>query len=171
MRGSSQGGRFDIRYEVDAMYEGMSDDLYDPVGTTFKWFVYDAASTSVDPIYDVGDPGHGGRHWTGPYRVPVLGARFIQGEASQDKRGMYQSDTLHAVINVSQLQGVLPTLLDDPDLHDKDRFLWRSELWQPIRLWPRGRVSSFTTVVSLDAIQVKDDQLVNDTYFSQFAEP
>lgn len=168
MRGSTQGGRFDIRYEVSSISEGMSDDLYDPAGTVFKWFVYDPGDTSVDPVYDVGDPQHGGRMWKGPYRVPVLGVRFEQGETVQNKRGLYTTDILHAVLNIGQLDKVLFDFGSQGnaiDAHYKDRFLWRGELWEPTKLWARGSISNYRTVVSMDAMQVMDDQIVDDVFF------
>lgn len=171
MRGSGQGGRFDIRYEVDSIYEGMSRDLYDSVGTVFKWFAYAPELTAVDEIYDVGDPGIG-RQWRGPFPVPVLGVRFQQGDTMQNKRGLYTSDALHAVINVGQLDKVIFDFsnLDNADAHYKDRFIWRGALWEPTKLWARGQVAKMRTVLSLDAQQVMGDQIVNDPYFSQFAD-
>lgn len=172
MRGSGQGGRFDIRFDVESMYDGMSRDLYDAAGTVFKWFVYSPEGTTVDPVYDVGDPSTGGRKWKGPFPVPVLGVRFQQGETEQNKRGLYTSDTLHAVLNVGQMDKVIFDFsnLDDADTHYKDRFIFRGELWEPTKLWARGQVAKMRTVLSLDAQQVMPDQLVNDTFFSRFAE-
>lgn len=171
MRGATQGGRFDSRYEVSSMYEGMADELYDPAGVVLVWFVFDPDRTVVDPIYDVGDQPTGGRRWTGPYRVPVLGVRMFQGETAQNKRGFYTSDTLHAVINAGQIEKVLRDIHSNTDIHLKDRFLYRGELWEPTRIWCRGVVKTDYTVVSLDASQVKSEQVVNDFQFLAYADP
>jgi len=47
-------GRFDTDFEINQIHDAISKDLTNPVGSFVQWYVWNAASTNVDPIYDVG---------------------------------------------------------------------------------------------------------------------
>lgn len=168
MRGGGTQGRFDYRHEVDHMYEGMTDDLYQPVGMTLDWWVYNAEATTVDPIYDVAGPTVG-RAWLDPVPVPVLGARLTQQRSEQSQQGFYTSDMLSVVINVGQVDLIVRDLVDNPDPHLSDRFEYKGAIWSPKQIWPRGALRGEYSVVSVQAYQVKPDEMVNDEQFAEYA--
>lgn len=167
MRGGGSQGRFDYRHEVAHMYEGMADDLYQPVGQTLTWWVFDKAGSQVDPIYDVAGPQEG-RVWFEPVPVPVLGARLSQQGSDQSQQGFYTSDELSVVLSVGQVDMIIRDIVDSPDAHLADRFEYKDAIWTPNRIWPRGALRGEFVVVSVSARQVKPDELVNDAAFVDY---
>ena len=178
MRGSKLQGRFSIDYEAKSMYEGISEDLANPVGQEVDWFrwsdtyVDNNYSTVVDDIYDTSSsvPTQG-RRWMLPFKMPVVMAQFVRGTNVMNERGFYVSDTLRIVINVGDVQSLLPTLLSDSNNHIKDRVIYRGEVFVPTRVLPRGAFAYNWSVVTIDCNQLNPEELVNDPQFLKYANP
>lgn len=168
MRADHPGGRFTIEYEIDSIRNGITADLRRPVGQSLEWWVYDAAATTVDPIYDVGD-SDGGRRWKLPIQVPAISAVIFQGQTMENERGFYQSDVARFVLNVADVLRVLPDIVYSPDQHIRDRFVYRREVFTPTRFYLRGLVMDEYAVITMDANQVNAEQLVNDPQFLSYA--
>lgn len=182
MRGGNEStdrnSRFGIQYEAQSMYEGMAEELGGTVGVKVDWFRWDTGyleqnfSTIVDDIYDVSSstPTHG-RRWHLPFKMPVLMAQWIRGTNVMNERGFYVSDTLRLVMNVGDIQRLLPDLLSNSNDHIKDRILYRGEVFVPTRVLPRGSFGYNWAVVTVDCNQVNPEELVNDPQFVNFAAP
>jgi hypothetical protein len=178
MRGSQPGGRFNLDYEAESMYEGIGEELGATVGVQVNWwrwqdyYLQDKYRDIVDSIYDVSSsvPG-GGRRWMLPLRMPVVMAQFIRGTNVMNERGFYVSDTLRLVINVGDAQRLLPGLITDSNIHLKDRVEYRGEIWTPTRVLPRGSFGYRWSVVTVDFNQVNPEELVNDPQFQKYALP
>ena len=168
MRGKDPQGRFDTHFEVFSIYEGMSEDLQGPVGQEVMWYVYDAASTVVDDIYDVGSAVTTGRRFKTPIQVPVVGASIIQGQFLDNDRGFYTSDNLRLVVAVDKMDMAIPGFSTAPDIHLKDRLVYRNEVFKPTLIYPKGHVHSMMTVITIQADQVNPEELVNDPQFSAY---
>jgi hypothetical protein len=176
MRGSKVQGRFKIDYETLSMDEGIVDELRDPVGTAVNWWLWDASALAedyenwVDPIYDVSNQTDGkGRRWNDPFEVPVIMAQQIRGTNVMNERGFYTVDTLRIVIAVADVNRLLPALINDPNVHIKDRVVFQGEVFVPTRVLPRGRYKERYSVVTLDCNQVNPEELVNDPQFQSYA--
>lgn len=167
MRGSNMTGRFTIPDEVLDIRDGMHQDLQMPAGQSVQWWLFDSAQSEKDAIYDVASSTSlEGRAWQKPITVPCLGAMIIQGETHQDDRGFYNVDRLHLTINMDDVRRLLPTLPNGADYHINDRVTFRGQVYQPFQVWARGQVARFYTVLSVDLLQVKNDELVNDPQFA-----
>lgn len=176
MRGAKLQGRFNMDYESKSMYEGIAEDLGGTVGVEVDWFRWqdyflDANYNDiVDDIYDVSSsvPGKG-RRWMLPFKMPVVMAQVIRGTNVMNERGFYVADTLRLVLNVGDVQRMLPGLITDPNVHIKDRVIYRGEVYVPTRVLPRGSFGYRWAVVTVDFNQVNPEELVNDPQFQSLA--
>lgn len=146
---------------------GITEDLRRPVGMQVDWWVFDPVSTTVDPIYDVGSSDIG-RRWLNPIKVPVIVAQVFQGQTIQDERGLYNADVLRFTMNMGETVSFLPDLITNTDLHNKDRVVYRDGVFRPSRIYLRGQVVTTYTILTVDLVQVKSEELVNDMQFQGY---
>jgi hypothetical protein len=177
MRGRRLQGRFSLDYEAKSMYEGIQEDLQHPVGVDVDWFRWSAeyaaanVATFVDDIYDVSSNVYGeGRRWMLPFNMPAVSAQLIRGSNEMNERGFYIVDTLRIVLNVGDVERLVPDMLVNPDTHIKDRILYRGNVFTPTRVLPRGHFGYKWAVVTIDCTEVNADELVNDPQFQQYAQ-
>ena len=167
VRGTNMPGRFRIDDEIANIRDGMQQDLRMPVGQSVQWWVFNQELTTADVVFDVAtDKSPDGRYWDRPFTLPCLSAEVIQGETHHDERGFYNVDRLHLTVSFADIQRLLPDLPNNTDIHLKDRVGFRGALYQPFQIWSRGQVADHYTVVSIDALQVKPDEVVNDPQFA-----
>jgi hypothetical protein len=182
MRGGYEGAdinsRFSMDYEAKSIYEGIAEDLGGTVGVDVSWFRWqnyyleDKYRDVVDDTYDVSNSTPGkGRRWMLPFKMPAVMAQFVRGTNIMNERGFYVTDTLRLVLNVGDVQRMLPSLLTDSNNHIKDRILYRGEVFIPTRVLPRGSFGYKWAVVTIDCNQVNPDELVNDPQFLKYASP
>lgn len=176
MRGSKIKGRFNMDYESKSMYEGIAEDLGGTVGVDVDWFRWqeyyleDNFSTIADPVYDVSSsvPGNG-RRWMLPFNMPTVMAQLIRSTNVMNQRGFYTTSTLRLVLNVGDVERMMPEMLRDPSGHIRDRILYKGEVFTPTRVLPRGAFGYRWAVVTIDCNQVNPEELVNDPQFQQYA--
>lgn len=182
MRGSKLQGRFDIDYEAKSMYEGIAEELGGIVGQEVDWYQWsedyltEHYSTVVDDIYDVSNYSdtngvNNGRRWTKPFKLPTVMAQLIRSTNVMNERGFYVSDTLRLVVNVGDVERLIPQLMDNPSAHIKDRIMFKGEVFVPTRVLPRGAFGYRYAVVTIDCNQVNPEELVNDPQFLPQALP
>jgi hypothetical protein len=180
MRGGRQGtnrnSRFDMDYEALSMYEGIAEELGGTVGVDVGWwrwqdyYLEENYADIVDPIYDVSSSTPTkGKRWMLPFQMPVIMAQFVRGTNVMNERGYYVSDTLRIVINVGDVERLLPSLLTDSNGHIKDRIVYRGEVFIPTRVLPRGSFGYRWSVVTIDCNQLNSEELVNDPQFQKYA--
>ena len=177
MRGSKLPGRFGMDYEAKSMYEGIAEDLGGQVGVEVDWFRWqeyyldENYDTIVDEIYDVSNSSgpSTGRRWMLPFNMPVVMAQVIRSSNIMNQRGFYTSDNLRLVMNVGDVERLIPQMLTTPNLHIKDRILYKGQVYVPSRVLPRGSFGYRYAVVTIDCNQVNPEELVNDPQFKQYA--
>jgi hypothetical protein len=178
MRGSKLQGRFNIDYEASSMYEGIDDDLTSPVGNQVDWFrwqdyyLQENYTTIVDDVYDVASSvATQGRRWMLPFKMPVVMAQFVRGTNIMNQRGFYVTDTLRLVLNIGDVNRLMPDLITNPNNHIKDRIVFKGEVFIPTRVLPRGFFENKYTLVTIDCNQLNPEELVNDPQFQAYALP
>ena len=176
--GGADNGRFTIDYEAKSMYEGIGEELGATVGVDVDWFRWqdyyldENYIAIVDDIYDVSSANSGeGRRWMLPFKFPVIMAQFVRGTNVMNERGFYVTDTLRLVINVGEVERLLPDLITNPNNHIKDRIVYRGEVFVPTRVLPRGAFGYRYTVITVDCNQMNSEELVNDPQFQRYATP
>jgi hypothetical protein len=172
MRAYTPGGRFDADFETTDILAGVDADLKNPVGTSALWYIYDPTTTVLDPIYDVGQNitnTLGGKRWTGPFTIPVVRAVIDQGEAKTSAVGYYNADTLHLTFNIEDVAKFAPNITIRPDANNRDRIVWRGQVYRPFGIQERGIIADRFTILSVDCIQVMPEEMVNDPQFQTYA--
>lgn len=185
MRAYTPGGRFDSEFETNEILSGIEADLTNPVGTSVLWYVYkppvqdangqwitSTTVTDVDPVYDVGSyktNTTGGRKWRDPVRIKAIRAVLKQGQAQLNERGLYAPDVLHAVFDKEYLLRQIPDLLEFPDPLDRDRLVWKGQVYRPYLSQPQGIVLERYTLLSFDCQQVMPEEMINDPQFQDYA--
>ena len=164
-------------YEAKSMYESVAEDLGGTVGVDVDWFQWRSDyldnnyATIVDDIYDVSSSIAGqGRRWVLPFKLPVVMAQIMRSTNIMNERGFYVTDTLRLVVNVGDIQRLIPNMLEDPSSHIKDRIIYRGEVFTPSRVLPRGAFGYRWAVVTIDCNQVNSEELVNDPQFQKYAQ-
>ena len=168
MRSYSPQGRFDADFETDLIEDGIERDLKNPVGTHALWWVYDPATSTIDPIYDTASESFG-RNWKGPYKLPIVRAVISQGKVPQDERGFYNTDSLHLTILGRDIEKIDKNVLNNPDVQNRGRILWKGELFRPYGVQQRGIIAERFTLVVVDCIQIMPEESVNDNMFLDYA--
>ena len=171
-RACSPGGRFTSDFERDSILQGIDADLKNPVGTNALWYIWDSATTTVDPIYDTGgNPATltGGRKWLGPFNLPVIRAIWTQGDVHTSAVGYYNDDTLHLTLNAEDLEAIAPGFFKTPELQLRGRIIWKNQVYRPFGVQERGIISEKYTIITVECIQVMPEEMVNDPQFSHYA--
>jgi hypothetical protein len=172
-------------YESESMYEGIAEDLGGTVGQEVDWYQWSETyleanySVVVDDIYDVSNdvynegatPAGQGRRWSLPIKMPTVMAQIIRSSNVMNERGFYVTDTLRLVVNVGDIQRLIPDVMSNPSDHIKDRIMYHNEVFVPTRVLPRGSFGYQYAVVTIDCNQVNSEELVNDPQFQPFASP
>lgn len=180
MRGSAPKGRFDIDYESASMYEGISEELGGTVGQEVHWWtwasdaVVDAHEAAVyDDLYDVGrnDVVGNGRKWIEPFTLPTISAIIQRGGNVMNDRGFYVTDSLRITVNVADVQRLIPSMIEDPQEHIKDRLVYLGEVYTPTAVLPTGSYGTRWSVVTITCNRVNEEEMVNDPQFLQYASP
>jgi hypothetical protein len=76
---------------------------------------------------------------------------------------------LRLVLNVGDVEKLLPGMLLDPSDHLKDRVVYRGNVFSPSRINPRGHFGYNWAVVTVDLTEVNSEELVNDPQFQYLA--
>lgn len=161
-------GRFDWRYELGNIREGMERDLQKEAGQTIPWYVFDPVATEVDPIYDTGSAA-AGRRWKPAAQVPVLSAIKVEGGENPNNRGLYTVDTLRLVLSVEQARTHgLGALVFDPEKHVVDRVVYEQKVFDVSEVRTRAILTADYAVIGVTCTQVKAEELVNDPQFVAF---
>lgn len=178
MRGTKLQGRFNMDYESKSMYEGIAEDLGGTIGVEVDWWRWQEEYLTtnytdiVDDIYDVSSSVSGkGRRWMLPFKMPVVMAQFIRGTNIMNERGLYVTDTLRLVMNVGDVQRMIPEVITNPNDQIRDRIMYRGQVFVPTRVLPRGSFGYRWAVVTIDCNQVNPEELVNDPQFQKQASP
>lgn len=171
-RACSPGGRFTTDFEAQAISNAINMDLQKPVGTTAQWWIFNSILTAVDPIYDVGNNlplFTGGKKWNGPYSLPVVRAVIKQGQTKTSQQGFYNSDLLHLTINAADIEKLVPGAMLNPDSIDRDRVVWKGQVWRPFQSQQTGVVAEGFVLLSIDLIQVMPEELQYDMDFLNYS--
>ena len=171
-RACSPGGRFTTDFETQAINDAIGMDLQKPVGTIAQWWKFDIDTTSVDPIYDTGTnyPDYdGGKRYTGPFSIPIVRAIIKQGQTKTSQQGFYNADLLHLTVNSTDMEKLIPGSMFNPDDIDRDRVVWKGEIWRPFQAQQAGIVAENFTLLTIDLIQVMPEELQYDMDFLNYS--
>lgn len=165
-------GRFDDRYEIKAIYEGMQEDLQEFIGQYVQWYRFDSENSVEDPIYDVGGTT-GGRRFKTPLTLPVIGVDLEEGVEINTGQGSYTTDICHLVVSYDQAEKAgLRKMKTNWRMFFGDRFVYLDTVFQVRNIQIRGPVGqNFYEVLGIDGWQLNAEELINDPQFHKYAGP
>jgi hypothetical protein len=76
---------------------------------------------------------------------------------------------LHLTFNIEDVQKFAPNIIFRPDTNNRDRVVWRGQVYRPYAIQERGIVADRFTILSVECIQLMPEEMVNDPQFSQYA--
>lgn len=165
-----KGGRFSVDFETSEIYRGLRDwQRWTGDQIYYYRFAYDQSNT--DPVYGEAT-GPLGRVYFGPNNIPALHVVHIEGDNDNTLHGFYFNDRAHVTLSFDQLKRLG---LDKMDLNTqnylKDRFVYDTKVFRVTSVQILGQLQQKDIIVSIDATQVKPDEMVNDVQFAQYATP
>jgi hypothetical protein len=166
MRASIPGGRFSVPYEMDSYSLGIDEELQRTVGGELPWWRFDPDVTGVDEVYTTGsDVESGGRRFKTPRALKYIVAQIFQGQTVQSDRGFYNADNLRLTVNMADFIRVFPDIVPETDSFLRDRAVFNGKAFRPTRVYLRGRVTDRYTIVTMDLVEVKGEELLHDPQF------
>jgi len=164
-------GRFDTRYELKGIFEGMQEELQEFIGQLIPWYRFDAVNSVVDPIYNVGAES-GGRRFYSPFLLPVIGTDLEEGVEVDSGQGSYTTDVCHLVVSFDQAEKAGLRRMDyNWRMFLGDRFVYKDTVFQVRNIQIRGPVGERYEVIGIDGWQMNAEELINDPDFAKYAGP
>jgi hypothetical protein len=169
-RAGWKGGRFSVDFETSTIYGGLRD-WQRWTGDEFYYFRFAYDQSTDDPVYGEADSPNG-RIYFGPNLIPALHVLHIEGANDNSEDGFYFNDTAHITMSFDQIKKMG---LDRIDLNTqnylKDRFVYDTKVFRVTKIEVMGQLQQRDIIVTIDATQVKPDEMVNDIQFAQYVVP
>ena len=148
-------------YEIDAAL-GDHQSVY---GQEIDYFRFSHELTQSHDIYDEG--AGAGRVYFAPVKIPVLQVIREEGPATQEQGGLYWTDTIRVIAAFRQLINAGLTELDiQHGRYLKDRFVYDQRLFRVTAIRIMGQVRYRDVIVSIEGVQLKREDILNDPQFS-----
>ena len=165
-------GRFDVTYETTDEQDALRGRI-DEVGDYFDYYRFDAADSTMDPVYDeaVGQ----GKVYKGPFRWPAWHVTHLNGVNENGQQGFYFNDSLNVVASVSELASLGLTDLDvNNGEYYQDRIVYppdkkQSKVYRVTNMSIVGQVQERHLVIGIECTQLKADELGDDSQFLRWS--
>jgi len=161
-------GVFSPDLETNEIEDGLRG-YQDGYGDSVEYYRFLPESSTIHDIYDEGT--NGGRSYNGPINLPCL--QVIHEEAGNEDTdiGFYYSDDLHITL---PFQTFRRAGFPNPDLttsdYLRDRIVYDGKVFRVMKINVLGQIQRRDVIVSIEATQVKGDELVNDIQFAQYSD-
>lgn len=166
-----KGGRFSVDYETAEIYKGLRD-WQRWTGDTFNYFRFYYDQSSVSPVYKEAT-GPNGKVYFGPNLIPALHVIHVEGDNQNGTEGFYYNDELHCTISFDQVNRMgirKEDLTTATHNYLKDRVEYRGKIYRVTNVQILGQIQRKPIIVTIDATQLKPEELVNDIQFAQYAQ-
>jgi hypothetical protein len=163
----SHQGRATADFETSRLYSGM-EGWQKSFGDTVAYYRFDFARTAWDDLYD--EVTGAGRVYQSPIQLNCQHVTLFPGPQEWDNAGAYKSAALRAIVSYEvYTQSGMVT----PDIHmqryDFDRLVYKDHVYRITQVNDEGQLQERPTVVSIDALQLRNDELVEDVQFADYA--
>lgn len=164
---SHTGGRASSDFETTRIFSGMKG-WQKNYGDTLTYYPFDRARTSWDDVYDeVMGPG---RIYQTPVQLDCQHVTIFPGPQEWDNAGAYQSSALRAIVSYEIFTKSGMTLADlNTERYTYDRIVYKEKVYRVTQINEEGQIQERPTVVAIDANQLRNDELVEDQVFSNYA--
>jgi hypothetical protein len=160
-------GRFSVKYETEEISKGLRG-WEDGFGDLIEYWRFSRQLSQEGSIYDEGEGS--GREYTGPYRLPVIHVNHVEGVQQHTDMGMYVNDAAHVTLTFKSFANVGFSKADlQTGKYLKDRFVYDTKVFRVTNVQILGQIREEDIIVSIEATQVRDDELVDDAQWAQYA--
>lgn len=160
-------GRFSIEFETNEIHSALRG-RQDEVGQTIEYYRFAKHLSQSNNIYDEADGV--GRVYTPPMSLPVLSVTHEEGGNQDRPEGFYTNNDVHLTASFEQLRMVGLTAMDiQTENYLRDRFVYDMRVFRVMKIYILGQLQQRDIIVSMDATQVKPDELVNDPQFKRYS--
>lgn len=160
-------GRFSVDFETNEITQGLRAQQ-DVSGDYVAYYAFDPAGSTVNDVYDEGTGG--GRSYHGPIDLPVYHVTHLEGGQNVNENGLYYRDSLHITVLFDTFQKVGLTDTDIEHQHYiRDRVVYDDKVFRVTKMEVLGQIQQRDVVISVDAEQVRSDELVDDVQFARWS--
>ena len=137
-------------------------------GDEVDYWHLDPGASASDDVYD--EAIGVGRVFTGPTRLPVMHVVHGRGPNENGQTGFYYNDNLSFQVAFDLFVQSGMTLVDiDTGMYLKDRLVYDQKAFRVTKISPMGKIQRRPTVISIEATQIKSDELRDDQWWSVYA--
>lgn len=169
-RGDFKGrGRFNVDYEATSISRALRGRA-GVVGDYVDYYRYDHSDPTGDNLYDEGTGA--GKVFKGPFRLRALHISHPQAPADDTPQGLYTVGNLHITCSFDALRKLGFTDMDtDNQKYLTDRVVYDGQVFRVTALGVLGQIQERDLIASMECVQVKPDELVNDVQFAHWSQP
>lgn len=162
-----KSGRFDEDFEITRLQSGL-EGWQNNFGTTIQYYRFEKELSGEDDIYD--ESSGLGKMYKHPIPLPVLSAYHGEGAVQQTTQGQYEVDTAHIRCSYDQIRKAGLTSLDlATQSYRSDRFIYDNIVFRVTQITIIGQIRGRDVIAAIEGVQVKPDELVNDSQFDRWA--
>lgn len=137
-------------------------------GDEIEYYRFLSEDSYTNTIYDEGD--RVGKVYAPVLYVPCLHVTHSDGIKEQNDTGLYFNDGLYITCSFSQFTRVGLTYVDlDHQQYLNDRLVYDRKVFGVESIYVLGQIQERDIIVSIEASQVKPDELVNDSQWAAYA--
>jgi len=160
-------GRFDSDFETAEIHRGLRGHQASQVGDQVDYYRFDFANSQMDDLYDEG--AGLGKVYHPPVVLPCLHVTHDEGDNQDTDTGFYFNDNLYITAAFDQVYRTGLTLMDiEHQRFLKDRLVYDGRVFRVTQIHILGQIQTRDIVVSIEATQVKPDEMVNDPQFGAY---
>ncbi|MFF1693123.1 hypothetical protein ACFVXC_05775 [Streptomyces sp. NPDC058257] len=160
-------GRWNINAETTLIHRGLRG-WQRSTGDSFTYFRWQYGESEMHPVYDEGTGA--GRQFYGRWQLPALHVNHAESANSEPRdSGLYMADSLHVTCEFDQLAKIgLTDVNIRHGAYQRDRIAYDNILFAVQHVDIRGQIRRRDIIVTIDAQQIRDDELVNDPSFAAY---
>lgn len=161
-------GRFSVDFEINEINAGLRGQQQ-AFGDEVDYWRFESERSTVNDIYDEG--AGGGKVFNGPIRLPVLSAVHLEGTNQNLDTGFYANDELHVTLTFDAFSrtGMVASDLRPGD-YLRDRITYDNVVFRVTKVEILGQIQRRDIIVTIEATQVKGDELVDDPQFAHWSD-
>ncbi|MFD9815134.1 hypothetical protein [Streptomyces sp. NPDC059080] len=160
-------GRWNINTETTLLHRGLRG-WQRSTGDSVTYFRWQYGESEMHPVYDEAT-GIGKRYY-GRWQLPALHVNHSEAANTEPRdSGLYIVDSLHVTCEVDQLaKAGLTDINIKHGAYQRDRIAYDNLLFAVKQVDIRGQIRRRDIIVTIDAQQIRDDELVNDPDFAPY---
>lgn len=161
-------GRFDTDFETNEIHHALRGHQNAQIGDTIEYWRFEFEKSEGHDVYDEGLGV--GRVYRPSVSLPCLHVTHDEGPRAGSDAGFYFNNNLYAVCSWEQFYRTGLTEADvATEKYLKDRLIYDNKVFRVDQIHVVGQIQQRDLVVSIEATQVKPDELLHDPQFSKWA--